>query len=59
MLELVPQRAEGIRGDGREPLLTGSVPGTDQAAQRPLRLHGPDSARVALGAVLEVTQEVR
>jgi hypothetical protein len=31
----------------------------DHAAQRPLGLHGPDGARVALGAVPEVTQQVR
>src|SRR2546421_490991 len=28
-------------------------------SQRPLRLHGPDRARVALGAVLKITQQVR
>jgi hypothetical protein len=39
--------------------LARGVPGMDQAAQRPLRLHGPDRARVALGAVLIVPQQVR
>jgi hypothetical protein len=58
MPELVLQRVEGFRGDGRESLLVGSVLGMDHAAQCPLRLHQPDSARVALGAVLEVTQEM-
>jgi len=29
----------------------GRPPGMDEAAQRPLRLHGPDRARVALGTV--------
>jgi hypothetical protein len=30
------------------------MPGTDYAAQRPLRLHRPDRLRVALGRVLVV-----
>ena len=30
----------------------------DHAAQRPLRLHGPDGVRVGLGAVLVVAQDV-
>ena len=34
------------------------VPGVDEAAQRPLRLHGPDRVRVCLGAVLVVAQDV-
>ena len=57
--ELVLQRFPHAGGDGVQALLAGGVPGMDQAAQRPLRLHGPDRARVALGAVLEVPQQVR
>ena len=57
--ELVLQRVPDTGGDGVQALLAGGVPGMDQAAQRPLRLHGPDRARVALGAVLIVPQQVR
>ena len=57
--ELVLQRFPDAGGDGVQALLAGGVPGMDQAAQRPLRLHGPDRARVALGAVLIVPQQVR
>ena len=56
--ELVLQRFAHVGGDGGQALLAGGVPGMDQAAQRPLRLHGPDRARVGLGAVLVVAQEV-
>ncbi len=56
MPELAGQRLEDIGGDGGKSLLKGGVPGMDHAAQRPLGLHGPDGARVALGAVLEVAQ---
>src|SRR5947208_506418 len=57
--ELVLQRLAHIGGNGVQALLAGGVPGTDQAAQRPLRLLGPDRAGVALGAVLVVPQQVR
>ena len=53
------QRVPDVGGDGVQALLAGGVPGMDQGAQRPLRLHGPDGARVALGAVLIVPQQVR
>src|SRR6266480_226198 len=45
-------------GIAERSLFTGGVPGMDHAAQRPLRLHRPDSIRVALGAVLIVPQYV-
>src|SRR6202044_857063 len=56
---LMRQRVAHGGGDEGKSLLAGGVPGADQAAQRPLRLHGPDRAGVALGAVLEVPQEMR
>src|SRR5712691_1187625 len=56
--ELVLQRAADAGGDGLQALLAGGVPGMDQAAQRPLRLHGPDRPGVRLGAVLEIPQQV-
>ena len=58
MPELVLQRFPHAGGDGFQGLLAGGVPGTDEAAQRPLRLHGPDRVRVCLGAVLVVAQDV-
>jgi len=58
MPELVRQRLQHVTGDSGKTLLTGGVPGMDQAAQRPLRLHRPDGARVALGAVLVIAQDV-
>jgi hypothetical protein len=57
--ELVVQRLQRVGGDGGKSLLSGGVPGMDHAAQCPLRLRGPDRARVGLGAVLEVPQQVR
>jgi len=54
--ELAGQWLQGIGGDCGKSLPEGGVPGMDHAAQRPLGLHGPDGARVALGAVLEVAQ---
>jgi hypothetical protein len=33
-------------GDGVQAAVAGLVPGADQAAQRPLRLDGPDRVRV-------------
>jgi len=59
MPELMRQRIPHGGGDEGKSLLTGGVPGADEAAQRPLRLHGPDCAGVALRAVLEVPQEMR
>ena len=59
MPELVLQRVPDAGGHGVQALLAGGVPGMDQASQRPLRLRGPDRARVALGAVLVVPQQVR
>ena len=58
MPELVLQRFPHPGGDGLQALPACGVPGMDEAAQRPLRLHGPDRARVALGAVLIVPQQV-
>jgi hypothetical protein len=52
--ELVLQWLADIGGDGVQALLAGGVPVMDEAAERPLRLHRPDGARVALGAVLIV-----
>src|SRR5205085_6533774 len=57
--ELMRQRIPDGGGNEGKPLLTGGVPCADQAAERPLRLRWPDGARVALGAVLEVPQQVR
>ena len=57
--ELALQRFPHAGGDGVQALLAGGVPGADQGAQRPLRLHRPDRARVALGAVLIVPEQVR
>src|SRR5450756_2543353 len=57
--ELMRQRVPDDGGDEGKSLLAGRVPFADQAAQRPLRLGRPDGARVALGAVLEVPQQVR
>src|SRR5208283_3552377 len=56
--ELVLQRFPDAGGDGVQALLACGVPGMDEAAQRPLRLHWPDRAGVALGAVLVVAQDV-
>jgi hypothetical protein len=56
--ELVLQRFPHAGGDGLQALLACGVPGMDEAAQRPLRLHGPDRVRVCLGAVLVVAQDV-
>lgn len=58
MPELALQRRERFIRDGGKSLLDGMMPGADQAAQRPLRLHGPDRARVGLGAVFVVAQQV-
>ena len=44
---------------GNKALLNGGVPGVDQAAQCPLRLHRPDGARVGFCAVLIVPEQVR
>ena len=44
---------------GGKSRLNGTMPLVDQAAQRPLRLHRPDRARVGLGAVLEIPEQVR
>ena len=57
--ELVLQRFPHAGGDGVQVLLARGVPGMDEAAQRPLRLHGPDCARVGLCAVLIVPEQVR
>jgi hypothetical protein len=54
--ELAGQRFEDIGRDGGKSLLKDGVPGAGHAAQCPLGLHGPDGARVVLGAVLEVAQ---
>jgi hypothetical protein len=56
--ELVLQRSRGGSGNGGKLLVTGGVPGMDQAAQRPLRLDRPDGVRVGLRAILVVAQEV-
>src|ERR1035441_7656405 len=40
--ELLLQRSGDLGGDEGKLLLAGLVPGVDEAAQRPLRLHGPD-----------------
>ena len=56
--ELVLQRFPHAGGDGLQALLAGGVPGMDEAAQRPPRLHGPNRVRVCLGAVLVVAQDV-
>jgi hypothetical protein len=53
------QRRQRIGGDGGQLLLNGGVPGMDHAAQRPLRLLGPDGVRVGLSAVFEVPERVR
>ena len=56
--ELQDQRVRGVGGDHRQAGVAGSVPGADQAAQRPLRLDRPDRVRVGLGGVLVVAQDV-
>ena len=58
MPELVRQRSGHVGGYGGQALRAGGVPGADQAAQCPLRLRGPDGARVGLGTVLVVAQDV-
>src|ERR1019366_4129867 len=54
---LPPPPGEGRRG-AAQALLAGGMPGTDEAAQRPLRLLRPDGARVRFGAVLVVAQQM-
>src|ERR1035441_3115188 len=56
--ELLLQRSGDLRGDEGKLLLAGLVPGVDEAAQRPRRLHGPDGTGVGLGAVLVVAEQV-
>src|ERR1039458_4943554 len=56
--ELLLQRSGDLGGDEGKLLLAGLVPGVDEAAQRPLRLHGPDGTGVGLGAVLVVAEQV-
>src|SRR5215813_10047839 len=56
--ELLDRRARGTGRDLAQASVTSIVPGLDQAAQRPLRLDGPDRAMVGLGGVLEVTDEM-
>jgi len=57
--ELQDQRVRRGGGDRFEVVVAGGVPGADQAAQCPLRLHRPDRVRVGLGRVLIVPQDVR
>src|ERR1019366_5353075 len=56
--EFPQQRVPDVRGDLSLAGVTGGVPGADQPAQRPLRLHRPDGLRVALGRVLIVPDQV-
>jgi hypothetical protein len=56
--ELACQRGEHFFRYGGKSKLNGTMPLVDQAAQRPLRLHRPDRARVGLGAVLEIPKQV-
>jgi hypothetical protein len=49
--ELVRQRFRRVGGDGGKALLAGGLPGFDQAAQRALGLHRPDSQVKALVCV--------
>jgi len=52
--ELPQQQIPDVLGDRGLAAVTGGMPGADQAAQRPLRLHRPDRPRVALGRILVV-----
>ena len=47
-----------LGGHGAQALVAGRVGGVDQAAQRLCDLAGPDSARLELGGVFEITEQV-
>ena len=58
MAELPQQRPGDVRGNLGLAGVAGLVPGTDQAAERPLGLDRPDGLRIALGGVLIVPDQV-